>query len=132
LLLKIIKFTKNSSLNNSNRFFESIFDFKSTTRLELSISTLEIESSRFSNRINSNCQDLNRLIDPNSINRSDAISLLLITISRNLSLISKDFKLFTSFNINWQSIYLILKEINLIKYSRNWKTIFTQYINTSR
>jgi len=63
LLLKIMKFTKN---NNLDRFFESSFDFNSRNRLELnrvSISTLEINSSRLSDRFDSNCQDLSRLID---------------------------------------------------------------------
>jgi len=75
LLLKIIKFTKN---NNSSRFFGSNFDFNSRNRLELnrvSIPTLEIDSPRLSSRINSNCQDLSRLIDSNSINRPNAINL---------------------------------------------------------
>jgi hypothetical protein len=76
LLLKIIKFTKNSSLNNSNRFFESNFDFKYRNRHELSILTLGIKLLRLSNRINTNCQDLNRIFDSNLIIGLDAINLL--------------------------------------------------------
>ncbi len=75
MLLKIIKFTKNSSLDNSNRFFELSFDFKYRNWFELLISILEIELSRLSNRVNINCQDLNQVFDSNSITRSDAISL---------------------------------------------------------
>ncbi len=59
-------------------FFKSNFDFNSRNRLDstrFSISILEINFSRLSNRTNSNCQDSSRLIDSNSINRFDAISL---------------------------------------------------------
>jgi len=72
LLLKIINFTRNSSLDNSSRFFESNFDFKYRNQFELSISILEIKLSRLSNRINTNCQDSNSII------RFDAISLVKI------------------------------------------------------
>ncbi len=72
MLLKIINFTRNSSLDNSSRFFESNFDFKYRNQFELSISILEIKLSRLSNRINTNCQDSNSII------RFDAISLVKI------------------------------------------------------
>ncbi len=62
-------------------FFESSFDFNSRNRFDLtrfSIPILEINLSRLSNQVDSNCQDSSRLIDPNSINRPNAISLVKI------------------------------------------------------
>jgi hypothetical protein len=82
LLLKIIKFTKNSNLDNLNRFFESNFDFKYRNRLELLNSILEIELSRLSSRVDTNYQDSSRILDSNSITRPDAISLLIRYILR--------------------------------------------------
>jgi len=58
-------------------FFESNFDFKYRNRLELLISTLEIELPRFLSRVGTNRQDSNRFLDPNSMTRTDAINLLL-------------------------------------------------------
>jgi len=82
LLLKIIKFTKNSNLDNLNRFFESNFDFKYRNRLELLNSILEIELSRLSSRVDTNYEDSSRILDSNSITRPDAISLLIRYILR--------------------------------------------------
>ncbi len=82
MLLKIIKFTKNSNLDNLNRFFESNFDFKYRNRLELLNSILEIELSRLSSRVDTNYQDSSRILDSNSITRPDAISLLIRYILR--------------------------------------------------
>ena len=75
MLLKIIKFIKNNSLNNSSRSFELNFDFKYRNRFKLLISILEIEFLRFSNQINTNYQNSNRVLDLNSIIRLDTISL---------------------------------------------------------
>ncbi len=64
-------------------FFESSFDFNSRNRFDptrFSIPTLGIDSPRLSGRIDPNCQDSNQLIDPNSINRPDAVSLLLLKV----------------------------------------------------
>jgi len=47
-----------------------------SNRVRISVPILGIELSRLSSRIDSNRQDLGRLIDPNSINRPDAVSLL--------------------------------------------------------
>jgi hypothetical protein len=67
--------TKNNSLNNSSRSFELNFDFKYRNRFKLLISILEIEFLRFSNQINTNYQNSNRVLDLNSIIRLDTISL---------------------------------------------------------
>jgi len=46
------------SLGDSSRYFKLSFDFKYRNRLELLISTLEIELSRLSSRVGTNRQDL--------------------------------------------------------------------------
>jgi len=54
------------------------FDFNSRNWLDstrFSIPTLGIDSPRLSDRVDSNRQDSGRLIDPNSINRPEAVSL---------------------------------------------------------
>jgi hypothetical protein len=63
------------SLGDSGRFFGSVFDSKFTTRPELSVPTLGIESPRLSGRVDTNRQDSGRVPDPNSMTRPDAISL---------------------------------------------------------
>ncbi len=80
MLLKIIKFTKNSSFDNLTRFFELSINFKYRNQFELLVLTLEIELSRLSNQVNTNCQHLSRIFDSNLITQSDAISLAKIDL----------------------------------------------------
>ncbi len=80
MLLKTVKFTKNSSFDNLSQFFESSFNFKYRNRFELLVLTLEIELSRLSNQVNTNCQDSSRIFDSNLITQFDAISLAKIDL----------------------------------------------------
>jgi len=52
--------------------------YNARNRLESSIPTLGIESSRLSSRVNTNRQDLGRVLDSNSMTRPDAISLSIL------------------------------------------------------
>ena len=56
-------------------------------RYGITILTLEIDLPRLSNRINSNYHDSNQLIDSNSINRPDAISLQQLLFNRKFKLV---------------------------------------------
>ena len=58
-------------------FFGLDFDFKYRNRLESLIPTLGIESPRLSGRVGTNRQDSGRFPDPNSVTRTDAVSLKL-------------------------------------------------------
>ena len=76
-LLFILEFL---NTNTKSWRFDSIFrfDFRFNfwNRIELSISTLEIELPRLSIQFESNRQDSIRFLESNSISRIDAISLL--------------------------------------------------------
>lgn len=65
----------------SNRFLISRFTIRFES-FDNSISTLEIELLRLSNRIDTNRQDSNRISDSNSMTRFDAINLNRIKILR--------------------------------------------------
>jgi len=80
----------------------------------VSISTIEIDSPRLLNRVNSNRQDLGRLIDLNSINRLDAISLATFFLEKSTLFL---------YNISLVSYLLI---IAYIKLTNNYVEIYNK------
>jgi len=110
-------------------FFKSILDSELTIRFESSIPILEIESSKLSNRIDSNRQNSDRLIDPNSINRSDAVSLTIVlnkVLFNNTTIIIKSINILYILKllINVLSINILTKqEININFYNNKYYII---------